>query len=207
MLRVSRMPRRPLVAQHFSLTWWLFQLLVSFGCASIGCSRQSETETGKNTRFGVGGLLLADPLSPPTASATDLAPRVYDALPSVSADSRADAVREARCPRRVERGIQIDCEGGRTNDELTRIWTYWRMCADVSGANFGDADEVHMRVAIRGGRGNVASVKKSNGVPSAVVSCLSAAVRATDFRQPKPCELDLLWSPLPTGACRPTEAQ
>jgi hypothetical protein len=204
-LPVPGMSGRPVVAQLVSRGCWLAQLFIGLTCINVGCSRQSETAPQKDAPLRERKPLLADPLSPPTAAPAGSLPLPRE-FPT-GGDSNSDQARAERCPRRLERAVQVDCEGSRTKQELTRIWSYWRMCADLSGVEFREGDEVQMRVAIRGGRGSVMTVKRSDGVPPAVVSCLSAAVRATDVRQPRACELDLFWSPLAATDCRSPEAK
>lgn len=87
---------------------------------------------------------------------------------------------------------------------MTQLWQYWRMCADVSGVRFDEADELRVSVLIRNGQGTAGISNNKGRIPAYVISCMSGSVRAINFGV-SDCEIDIQWAPAPMPGCEHRE--
>lgn len=123
------------------------------------------------------------------------------AVPIPVAEGSATSGVPKRCPRRVEKAFFSGCENDHVAAGIRAIWSWWRTCAELSGSPFHEEDQVRMRILVTNGQASIVAVEPTDGIPSAVVSCLSGTARATTFRHSKACEIELVWSPLPAADC------
>lgn len=161
--------------------------------AACACGKRADADPAGTRAVPSSGILLADPLAAPSAAKQNPIP--------IPLPARGDAKGAlARCPRRLEQAI-TSCGSTEMDDGLATVWLHWRMCAEVAGLTYEEADSVHMRVSVSQHQAKVSSTRSTAGIPPPLLACLSGAIRAARFAQVAPCEANLSWSPLAKPDC------
>lgn len=199
LFRIRGMSQRSLA---FSRLVWSIIAFAVLVCVIGGCrDKPGAGETKRQaspSALGSSPHILADPLERQQPKSP---PPIDTPTPSNRPESSASETRHD-CPRKLETFAANGCDTASAKAQLVPLWRHWRMCADVSGFLFRDNDDARVALTIRNRQASVGQFELSQGIPSALESCMRASIKAETFRLSDGCQITLFWSPLPTPDCR-----